>query len=155
VIPGKVIDPISMQSAQFLANSRWTSHPSAAVTGRPHGDRPTRKATQQYCFNNRINPFINQDGNIPDIAYNKGVATLHTDSCPRRSSSSHSVQHIFDCPAAPTLLKPINLWERPLEAASFVSFLPSFSHLSLISPSPPPQPCRGTGSVGLPLRRAL
>jgi hypothetical protein len=75
-----VADHISMQCAQFFANTKTTNHPSSKITNRPHGDRPTMKPTLQYAFNNRVSKHINDNGVIPEIAYKKVLTTIHTET---------------------------------------------------------------------------
>jgi hypothetical protein len=75
-----VADHISMQCAQFLANTKTTRHPSSNVTNRPQGDRPTMKPTLQYAFNNRVLHHTNEAGIVPEIAYKKVLNTIHTET---------------------------------------------------------------------------
>ena len=53
-------------------------------------------------YNSRINPEIN---NV----------------CPDCNATPHDVTHLFNCPAHPTLLKPIDLWKKPADAANFLN----------------------------------
>jgi hypothetical protein len=47
----------------------------------------------------------------------------------------------LSCPAAPTLLQPIDMWFWPGKAAEFFVSLPPFCHLPpLAVPRPPPEP---------------
>jgi len=56
-------------------------------------------------------------------------------SCPEcGSGDTHSVTHLFSCPARPTELVPRDLWERPVQTALFLSTLPSFVYLPALPP---------------------
>jgi hypothetical protein len=75
-------------------------------------------------------------------SYQKLIRKGNDDVCPEGQESSHVTAYLFSCPAVPTNLVPIDLWARPREAISFVSYPPSFSHLSSLDPPllpPPPQ----------------
>ena len=43
------------------------------------------------------------------------------DECPRCQQSPHDTQHLFDCQANPTDLKPDSLWNDPAVAAEFLN----------------------------------
>ena len=59
------------------------------------------------------------------------------------SRGLHTVLHLFSCPAHPTELVPLDLWERPIQAALFLSFIPSFHHLCALPPPPLEPPPSG------------
>ncbi|KAH7711067.1 putative reverse transcriptase - house mosquito [Aphelenchoides avenae] len=42
------------------------------------------------------------------------------DACPHCDGTPHDTAHLFNCPAHPTDLKPIDLWNKPAEAAAHV-----------------------------------
>ena len=42
------------------------------------------------------------------------------DKCPNCHQISHTTEHLFNCPSAPTELTPKSLWTKPLEAAQFL-----------------------------------
>lgn len=73
-------------------------------------------------------------------SYQKFINNVNDDNCPSCQSSPHTTSHLFSCQAAPTPLKPIDLWERPREAAFFISSLPCFAHLPPLNPPLPPPP---------------
>ena len=60
--------------------------------------------------------------------------------CQSCSLDNQTVQHIFDCPARPTTLTPLDLWNNPWGVADFLRSLPDF--LDLPPPAPPPPPRR-------------
>ena len=43
------------------------------------------------------------------------------DSCNHCFSPHHTTQHLFNCPARPTTLTPIDLWANPVKAAQFLN----------------------------------
>ena len=70
-----------------------------------------------------------------------GIGRLSSPLCPECGAADHTVPHIFDCASRPTDLCPADLWERPREAARFISSLPTLAHLPALSPTPPlPEP---------------
>jgi hypothetical protein len=74
-------------------------------------------------------------------SYQKFIHASDDDSCPGCHAFPHTTAHLFSCSSSPTALRPIDLWNRPLVAASFLSSLPSFAHLPpLVPPRPPPEP---------------
>ena len=62
--------------------------------------------------------------------------------CPECRFGRHNARHLFTCPAASTSLSVVDLWNRPVDAISFLLSLPSFSSLlppdPLLPPPPPP-----------------
>ena len=70
------------------------------------------------------------------------VGRSATSTCPECGVDEHSPAHLFSCPSHPTNLNPMDLWLRPVKTASFLSSLPSFSHLPPPPPRrrPPPEP---------------
>ncbi len=40
--------------------------------------------------------------------------------CPASGGSPYATSHIFNCPANPTSLRPMDLWTQPLEAEQFI-----------------------------------
>ena len=57
-------------------------------------------------------------------------------TCPRCKDADEDMFHLFNCPAAPTDLSPIDLWLYLTRVASFLARHPSFFNL----PPPPPEP---------------
>ena len=41
-------------------------------------------------------------------------------NCPNCNATPHDVNHLINCPTNPTLLKPIDLWKRPLKVVDFL-----------------------------------
>jgi hypothetical protein len=89
---------------------------SATESSLPRVARTTLSQRRSY-FCKRLN------------SYQQFIKRATVDTCPSCQSNSHKVSHIFDCPATPTQLVPYDLWAWPRETASFLSSLPSFSHL--------------------------
>ena len=52
------------------------------------------------------------------------VDTDITDECPLCQGSPHNTEHLFNCPANPTLLKITSLWDDPKSAAEFLNLEP-------------------------------
>ena len=68
------------------------------------------------------------------------IGLSEVDSCPECGASSHTVHHLFRCPAHPTRLTPVDLWHRPREVAEFLSHHEAFSGLPELPPAEPPAP---------------
>lgn len=47
----------------------------------------------------------------------------HNEECPKCNTHQHTTSHLFNCPADPTPLQPIHLWEDPRSAARFLGLL--------------------------------
>ena len=74
-----------------------------------------------------LNSYLHRIGRVP------------SPTCPDCGAADHTVPHIFSCPSHPTRLSPRSLWTKPVEAATFLLTLPSFSDLPpLVPPRPPP-----------------
>ena len=71
-------------------------------------------------------------------------------TCPECGVDEHSPAHLFSCTSHPTNLNPMDLWLRPVETASFLSSLPSFSHPPHPPPPLPPNPTRRRPPPELP-----
>jgi hypothetical protein len=68
----------------------------------------TKLAQLRSGFSWKLNYYRNRiDPEIPD-------------TCPLCSNSPHDVHHLFNCPANPTNLTPLDLWKKPREAAHFL-----------------------------------
>ena len=50
------------------------------------------------------------------------------------------MQHVFECPAHPTDLIPLDLWTRPVTVADFLRTLPFFDLTGEERPPPEPPP---------------
>jgi hypothetical protein len=71
------------------------------------------------------------------------IKSTTDDVCPECLSAPHTTSHIFSCSACPTTLTVWDLWHKPVEAAGFISNLPSFDNLPPLNPQlprPPPEP---------------
>ena len=62
--------------------------------------------------------------------------------CPECLIRRHTVPHLFNCDAAPTTLKLVDLWKNPRLVTNHLVKLPSFVTLSepTVPPRPPPPP---------------
>ena len=73
------------------------------------------------------------------------VLLKHTELalCPECLFRRHSVRHIFNCDAAPTILTTKDLWTNPVDVTVFLRTLPSFAPIfppDPAHPRPPPEP---------------
>ena len=90
-------------------------------------------------------------------SYEKLLGNTADDRCPECATESHTTEHLFECPAAPSPYYKIDLWTNPQHAAKFLSRLSSFNDLPPVStpsddlaprpilvplPRPPPRPPR-------------
>ena len=67
--------------------------------------------------------------------YRHRLGRVDDDLCPDCRVAPHSTSHLFECTAKPTNLTTISLWERPRDAAAFISSLTNFQDLpSSLSP---------------------
>ena len=120
------------QTIENQANNRILLAPPPAIdhseTLLPRAHRATLSQLRSgHCYHlnsykHRINPAI-------------------ADTCPDCLTTEHTAPHIFNCPSHPTQLSTADLWTKPLEAATFISALPSFSSLPALpfvgQPAPP------------------
>jgi hypothetical protein len=77
------------------------------------------------------------------VSYQFSINAVNENECPDCHNAPHSTLHLFSCPVNPTTLTVLNLWYHPVQAAVFLSGLPSFDHLpplDLPLPPPPPEP---------------
>ena len=97
--------------------------------------RPYRSTVSQlrsgYC--SRLQSYLHRVGRAPSPA------------CPDCGSTPHTMDHIFFCLRSPTDLAPTDPWTAPLQAALFISSIPSFANLPPFpvlpgGPSPPAPP---------------
>ena len=72
--------------------------------------------------------------------YKSRVGQATSDICPECRTLPHTVQHLFDCAAAPTHLSIRDLWINPVAVCDFLCTLSAFSALSPPGPAPPPSP---------------
>ena len=54
-------------------------------------------------------------------SYRARVSPGSPDDCPDCGTARHDTAHLFECPARPTDLRPIDLWLRPAEVAAFLT----------------------------------
>ena len=84
-----------------------------------------------------------RSGFCPSLnSYQFRVGWSPSQSCPECDHHEHSVAHLFQCPARPTALTPLDLWTRPCEVANHLLSLPYFGHLCPLPPPPPEPPPR-------------
>ena len=125
----------------------------------------TIRAVQAAIRSRRINGVLEEAApevdpeeiNLPRVArttlaqlrsgYCSGLNTfLHridrapSEMCPCCRQAEHTTPHLFDCPEHPTELTPLDLWQRPGEAADFLSTWPCFDRLYRERPPPEPPP---------------
>ena len=72
--------------------------------------------------------------------YQKLIGKSGNDICPECESGVHTVAHLFACPAHPTSLTPLDLWQRPIEVARFLRGMTAFAELPPLDPPVPPPP---------------
>ena len=53
------------------------------------------------------------------MSYRSRIETV-ADECPECHSSPHDTAHLFNCPAKPTNLEVLSLWNEPIAAAQFL-----------------------------------
>ena len=64
------------------------------------------------------------------------IGKVDVDLCGSCDLFSESVEHLFNCPARPTNLSPIDLWVNPIEVASFLKTHPAFVFLDYVVAPP-------------------
>ena len=67
------------------------------------------------------------------------IGKTDDDSCPDCNLFSQSVNHLFDCPARPTTLRPIDLWENPRDVVDHLRSTSSFDSLPPLGSPPRPR----------------
>ena len=69
----------------------------------------TKLSQLRSGFSRILNEYLNRisQGEIPN-------------TCPDCNTGPHNVQHLFNCPAKPTTLTPIDLWKKPAKVANFL-----------------------------------
>ena len=85
--------------------------------------------------------------------YRAEVGLSNDPLCPSCRGEPHDPPHLFNCSFHPTDLEPVDLWSRPVRTSHFLSSLPFFDFLPVLSPSslpltnispplppPPPEP---------------
>ena len=71
-------------------------------------------------------------------SYCARIGAVQDPSCPDCRASPHTTSHLFSCPATPTNLTPLDLWQDPPAAAAFLATVPSVA--GAFAPRPPPEP---------------
>ena len=72
--------------------------------------------------------------------YKHRIGQSDSSICPCCRQEEHTVQHIFECPEHPTPLRPVDLWQNPIDAAEFLRTLPFFELPEEEGPPPEPPP---------------
>ena len=62
-------------------------------------------------------------------SYRHAIGISDTDLCPQCGTGSHTTDHVFNCPAAPTDLSVEDLWDSPVEVACHLAALPALASL--------------------------
>ena len=93
----------------------------------PRGARTTL-AQLRSGYSSALNSFKHRIGLAP------------TDVCPCCRQTEHTTPHLFSCPARPTNLSPIDLWQRPGEVMEFLTTWPCFDRIPRERPPPEPPP---------------
>ena len=73
--------------------------------------------------------------------YQLRIGKSQDDICPACQLEAQAVRHLFDCPARPTTLAPVDLWNNPWAVADFIRTIHCFADLPRPTP-PPPRRCR-------------
>ena len=74
-------------------------------------------------------------GKLKDLQLRLGK--VNDDICPDCGLFPQNVLHLFDCPARPTTLRPIDLWDNPRDAVDHLRTTSSFGFLP--APGTPPR----------------
>ena len=94
--------------------------------------RPTRAVLSQlrsgYC--SRLNNYRFKIGASASATF------------PNCNAAPDSASHLFECPAHPTTLSTVDLWERPWDVAAHLTGVPAFADLPDPGPPPPPPQTR-------------
>ena len=72
--------------------------------------------------------------------YQKRIGKSVDDVCPDCGLFAQTVQHLFECPAHPTTLDVMTLWERPRDAVDHLRSFTAFNELPPLGT--PPRPAR-------------
>ena len=65
-------------------------------------------------------------------SYRARIIPGTSDSCPSCNQAPHDTVHIFNCPAKPTALQPIDLWLNPIITADFLGLPTTWHHTTYI-----------------------
>ena len=108
------------------------------------GTPPSPIDPEEETLNRKTRRTLSQlrSGFCPSLEdYRLRVGLSMTDTCPCCRQEEHSVQHVFECPAYPTELTPLDFWTRHVMAAEFLRTLPFFDPPEEERPPPehPPQ----------------
>jgi hypothetical protein len=72
---------LNLACSQYLINASTNLHPSHDTVRLPTGTRPSRKDvvhTLQSRFGHTVEPFLNDDGVVPEISRKRALKSLHT-----------------------------------------------------------------------------
>ena len=100
------------------------------VLGTPPPQVNTRILERRALLTRRVRAALSQlrSGFSPLLfSYRARMPGLYpgaTNSCPDCHQSPHDVNHLFNCPSHPTTLRPLDLWFRPAEVATFLRLDP-------------------------------
>jgi hypothetical protein len=72
---------LGLVCSQFLVSASRASHPSNSIVKIPTGERKGKKGiihTLQSRFGHVIQPFLNEEGNLPEVSYKRALDSIHT-----------------------------------------------------------------------------
>ena len=87
------------------------------------GRRPPAVHVEEETLERRTRTRLSQLRSSYSIIlnnYRHRIDDTTPDTCPECGVSPHDTNHLFACTANPTLLTPLDLWERPVEVAAFL-----------------------------------
>jgi hypothetical protein len=93
------------------------------------GCRPPAVAESERFLPHAFQTTLNQmrsDFRSAQKSYQYFINKALDNICPGCQSASQTVTHLFSCPAHPTSLRPINIWNNLVAVASFIATLPVF-----------------------------
>ena len=142
--PGAYPEVIKSIHTQVVREAIDKSQPNRVL-----GFRPPRISPTEACLPRLSRTTLSQlrsghCARLNDYLYR--IDRSDSDNCPDCLTLPASVQHLFECPANPTNLTTLDLWENPCETINFLSETSSFSHLEKAPPPhlrrrrPPPEP---------------
>lgn len=118
VEPKKIVAEIHRQ---FVSTSIARSGENIVL-----GGRPPPISSDELDLSRRSRRLLAQlrSGHCPKLRhYWRHIDPTVIDICPRCGGTPHDVKHIFNCPAHPTAMEPIDLWQRPAEAINHAEFI--------------------------------
>ena len=130
---GGIHTKVVEETIRNYSNNRVLNAPAPKINPIESGlPRPTKATLAQLRsgHSSRLNDFQHRIGKI------------NYDFCPECLVGHASLNHLFDCPAHPTQLRPVDLWTHPWEVAAFLTTIPAFSQLPAVGPPPQRRPRR-------------